>query len=583
MRPITTQLPVSIGDVVYNPALGFAAVTGLDAEGLTLAWHQVGERLPRRVSHSAAEKGYQLCDRGGFFSLAVLDNEGLQELQNQDPGALLLILLEELEGPQELQSLGQWLTRVGQVSSADLQDFLARVDVDSDYRFDAQGGRISRNDDYEDTEPSFGDITAPLPAGEDELRPWAHLPRLEGLELLHTGMELLGLLAHHHARGRGVGIDEASVWADSQGNLELSLGSGPISNDVHAAGRLLLQRCLGRDLPRGVPPHRIMPFIAGMCPALPVSAIPLLESLLAPSQAQRPRSAVDAYATWSAAAALEEVRAHALLPARVRLEVGADTHVGRYKMRDHQTNQDAFMWEEEHGESLLVVCDGISTSDAGSGDLASRIAVEVFEAAWERRPPADAEEATVSTWLRELLAQANTRICERALDAADGDLSGRIPMGTTIVVARTSGVVVDMASLGDSRIYLVGSRGSAQLTPDQNVELEWMQGLRNRKEDGELLGQALIGYLGHFDETGAPTLLKPWQRRLRMMSGESLVLMSDGIVDYATPSHLDLLKLMRKLVNENTPDEAALGLVTAANRGGGGDNATALIARLTLR
>ena len=68
-----------------------------------------------------------------------------------------------------------------------------------------------------------------------------------------------------------------------------------------------------------------------------------------------------------------------------------------------------------------------------------------------------------------------------------------------------------------------------------------------------------------------------------MLSGETLVLMSDGIVDYATPSHLDLLQLMTKLVNEKTPEEAAMGLVTAANRGGGGDNATALIARLSVR
>ena len=583
MRPITGQLPVSNGDVVYNPALGFAAVTGVDTEGMTLAWHQVGERLPRQVSHAAAVKGYQLCDKGGFFSLAVLDNKGLQDLETRDPAALLLLLLEELRGPQELLTLGQWLTRVGQVSSAHLDSFLQRANVHGDSRFACQGGRISQNTDDETTEQSPEDITRPLPSCTGELRPWTHLPRLEGMELLHTGMELLGLLAQHHACGKGVGINETSVWANPEGNLELSQNSGPIANDVYTAGRLLLQRCIGRDLPRGVPPHRVLPFLAGLCSGLLVSAIPLLESLLAPNQTQRPRSAVEAYADWSAAAALEEVRFHSPLPTHVRLTVGADTHVGRYKMRDHQTNQDAFMWEEEHGESLLVVCDGISTSDAGSGDLASRIAVEVFEAGWERRPPADASEEEVGSWLRELLTQANTRICDSALDAANGDLSGRIPMGTTIVVARTSGASVDLTSLGDSRIYLVNTQGAAQLTPDQNVELEWMQGLRDREQDGEMLGQALIGYLGHFDEGGAPSQLKPWQRRVRMLSGEALVLMSDGIVDYATPSHMDLLQLMTELVNKNKPEEAAMGLVNAANRGGGGDNATALIARLTLR
>lgn len=583
MRPITPKLNLSPGDVLYNPALGFAAVTGLDDQGLQLAWHQVGERLPRRVSRAAAEKGYQLCLPGGFFSLAVCDPEGMREMLERDPGGALLLLLDELNHPEEPVVLGQWLSRVGAVSSADVDAVLRRAKLDQDPRFDHQGGRLTRCKELEPTDPSGGDITAPIPTQEGLFRPWSTLHRLEGLELLHTGMELLGLLAHHHARGQGVGLDEGSVWADEDGQLELGPSSGPIAGDVHATGRLLLQRCLGKDLPRGVPAHRLMPFLAELAPGLPVTALPLLESLVAPSQAQRPRSAVEAYADWSAAAAVEEVREHALLPNRSHLDIGADTHIGRYKMRAHQTNQDAFWFGSEADEALLVVCDGISTSDAGSGDMASQIACSVFSKAWEQRPPADATELEVAAWLRERLAEANRQICEAALEAADGDLTGRIPMGTTIVVARLQGSVVDMASLGDSRIYAVCHTGAAQLTPDQNVELEWMQGHRSRDADQDSLAQALIGYLGHFDEHGAPSLLPPFQRRIRLLSGDSLVLMTDGIVDYATPSHLDLLKLMTRLLQEQTPEEAALSLVTAANRGGGGDNATALIARLSVR
>jgi protein phosphatase len=580
MRPITSDSPVSTGDVLYNPALGFAQVVQVDPIGLHLAWHQDGDRLPRRVSVEAARKAYRVCRRDGFFSQAIRDSPGLRELMTRDPGTGLLLLLEELEEPQEPAAIGQWLERVDQGPQDGVTSLIQRIRPEQDARFVLIGDRLTLRSEPLIEDP---DVTTPLPVLDMGPTPWAHLPPLTGLDVLHTGMELLGLLASSHATGQGVGLGPNSVTAQDDGRLEIAATHGSPHADMPALGRLLIRRILDRDLPRGSAPHRLLPFLAALADPLPPSVLPLLEDLLTPSAAMRPRSALLPYAQWSAAAAIEEVRAHAPLGGNVRLETGADTHIGRYKMRSHQTNQDAWIIEDGGDAVLLAVCDGISTSDAGTGDQASRIAVETLEQLWERRPDDLSHEGVCQGFLMDALTEANRAICAAASDAAGGDLRGRIPMGTTLVLALVHGQTADLVALGDSRIYLVGTSGAAVLTPDQNVEMEWHQRRRDRSRDNELMAQALVGYLGHHDESRGPVLLRPWTRRVRLLDGETLVLISDGITDYAAPTHLEFLKLVASVVRDSPCEDAAAALVAAANRGGGGDNATAVVARLSVR
>ena len=76
-----------------------------------------------------------------------------------------------------------------------------------------------------------------------------------------------------------------------------------------------------------------------------------------------------------------------------------------------------------------------------------------------------------------------------------------------------------------------------------------------------------------------PAPLPPAVRRFTLLSGESLVLSSDGLNDYAAPSAAALATLLEEACTASDPDAAARLLVDRANAGGGGDNVTVIVAR----
>ena len=264
----------------------------------------------------------------------------------------------------------------------------------------------------------------------------------------------------------------------------------------------------------------------------------------------------------------------------VQLHVGYDTHVGRMKILTTQTNQDALYAAVKGTVSLFVVCDGISTANAGSGDVASGISTHVIASLWEQAIArlAESTEDVRRDFLNRSLRMANRAVCEAALRFAGGNLDGRVPMGTTCVAAISRGNRVSIATLGDSRAYLVGPYGASLLTADQNQAAErlraWHRGLEPTWEPG---GFALVGYLGHFNEGGRPEALIPAHTSITLLPGERLVLCSDGITDYIGDCHPEVSVRLGQRAVGGTPDEAARGLIDLANRGGGGDNATVVV------
>ncbi|MBX2802634.1 MAG: protein phosphatase 2C domain-containing protein [Myxococcales bacterium] len=426
--------------------------------------------------------------------------------------------------------------------------------------------------------------------------PLANLPARAGSSLLGLGLGIARALAVHHKEGRVVNPTAVTVKVLPNETMEVepserdddSCPRPPAeepspASDVYAASVLLLEALLGRRWPRTLPASRAIPYLRTAVPLLPPSALAPLDAGLHPDPAKRPRDGLEWLARWQTAAVTEESRTYAARNPSVRLRIGYDSHVGRMKVLLTQTNQDALFLATKGPLSLLVVCDGISTANAGSGDVAASIACHVIANLWEQALPrlTNAGPRDLSDFLDRALRMANTAVCEAALRFAGGNLDGRVPMGTTCTVAVVHGNWVSLAWLGDSRSYLVGPYGASLLTADENQAGERLRAWHlNYIDSWDPAGFALVGYLGHFNDMMRPEALSAHHTSFTLLAGESLAICSDGVTDYVGDTHPEVASILAAVGSVDDPDEAARQLVGLANRGGGGDNATCLIARL---
>lgn len=431
------------------------------------------------------------------------------------------------------------------------------------------------------------DFTEPMPVSA--------VPARTGASILSLGLSLARSLAQHHNADRVVNPSRDSVRLRADGLLEVlpngeaATSPRPLTEvptragDVYAAAVLLLELLLGRTWPRNVPAHRVIPYLRHVVPSLPPSAVAPLDAALHPVPSARPSSGGAWLVQWQASAKAEESRALAHPQPDSRIRVGYDTHVGRVKVLLTQTNQDSLFIASRGGQSLVIVCDGISTANAGSGDIAASITTQVVGSLWEQARPrlhkANAEERR--EFLERALRMANQAVCEAALRFAGGSLEGRVPMGTTINAALIHGTEVQLATLGDSRVYLLGAYGASLVSADQNQASErlrsWARGASPFWDPNAF---ALIGYIGHFNEWTRPEALPPAFSHLMLLPGERLVMCSDGVTDYLGHTHPEVSASVFDAVMSRDVDEAARELINRGNRGGGGDNLTATVTTL---
>jgi serine/threonine protein phosphatase PrpC len=580
------------GDVVHHAAFGFATVKEVDDRGAQLHWPSGTATSPAHVSRHALNTSWRRCRAGGVLARNVTDPEGVRRLAGDDPVALMGLLLADLGGEQGEDDLQEWLAPlVGRENLAAWWG-AAMVLLSIDERFVLASGRLALAEGVrgEDFEPAEG-VTEPLPVapGPSPLEPTLRNVRgyrdLTVEQCWDAAERLAHGLAALHAAGKVLTRRHDAVRFDGT-DWSLAHDSQPArpSVDVCWAARRFVEEMLGVELQPEIPSHDLVDLLPGTLRNLAPELRGVLKRALAQDPVLRPTDGLDLATQLAVARAVS--RARAMLPTNpgAELVAGFDTHIGTLKALAGQTNQDSFLLLGDPDHAFVLVADGISTATAGSGDLASSLAARTLKLQWQAHHEGlrRADDLTAHRFLVGALERANRVVAEAAVRIAGGDLYNQIPMGTTAVAAVSVGDTLHLAAVGDSRAWVVGRHGVAPLLWDQNLS---SQRLRQAASGVPVVwderGHALVGYLGHFDETGEVSLPPVITVSIRLLPGEWLVLASDGVSDHAAPEEAGVYRMLELLVAEHgrgtdarTAMRLARRIALAANDGTGGDNVT---------
>lgn len=310
-----------------------------------------------------------------------------------------------------------------------------------------------------------------------------------------------------------------------------------------------------------------------------------------------PWSAIDLRTVAELRASLREdsnfARTRSSRPQRVLSSVTcAETHVGVAKRKVVAVNQDSHLVKRsaEHSLHLLVVADGVSTAAWGSGDQASKIVTDTFEERWtkDRARLASMRQPELEAWLLSCLKQANDAIL-----AAVNKLGAPFPelppdvMGSTVLAAVIRDSRVSLAHMGDSPALLIraGER-IERLSREHNVKMEMLLAWRSVDEAiSHPAASALTRCMGIADLDPSGHLrspkLSPDFLHFYLQEGDILLLASDGLTDYIGGGEVEPEHIISTIIDDERDIElAALELILATNRGGGGDNITLILHKI---
>ena len=200
--------------------------------------------------------------------------------------------------------------------------------------------------------------------------------------------------------------------------------------------------------------------------------------------------------------------------------------------------------------NLFLVADGMGGHKAG--DYASRCAVEticdVVDKTFDKDPQAI---------LKKAIEAANETVYKKSLE--EPDLEG---MGTTIVAASCMGHYVQVANVGDSRLYVIGNT-IKQITQDHSWVEEMVRIGALDKEDARTHAKKNIITRA----LGANSGVEIDFFTIEVEEGEAILMCSDGLTNMLDDEEIRMIvKGQRDIV------EKVEALVKEANNRGGTDN-----------
>jgi len=158
---------------------------------------------------------------------------------------------------------------------------------------------------------------------------------------------------------------------------------------------------------------------------------------------------------------------------------------------------------------------------------------------------------------------------ETAIFLANEKVHQQIPgSGTTLTIALFLGWQVYLASVGDTRAYVVEAQGLRQLTRDHSLAARLVElGLLDPKE---LWAHPQRNILYQAVGQGTNLIVDVFSEKLE--PGEGVLICSDGLWNQVPVEELKALAHMA-----TSPQEACQAMVEAANQRGGEDNITVLL------
>jgi PPM family protein phosphatase len=221
-------------------------------------------------------------------------------------------------------------------------------------------------------------------------------------------------------------------------------------------------------------------------------------------------------------------------------------------------NEDYLIFDAQR--RIFIVADGMGGANAG--EYASRLSAETLYdyllAATENEGFAAIEQG---------FAEANNAVRKAAVESPDLD-----GMGTTLVAARSlNGNRLQLASVGDSRAYLLSAHHLTQLTQDQTWVAE--VGSRLGLSDDALRRHPMRHVLTM--AVGAAPDLRVFTQLISVGAGDQILLCSDGLHGV-----LDHKIIAETLDSEKSLPQKCHYLIEAAKEQGGPDNITALLVQV---
>lgn len=206
--------------------------------------------------------------------------------------------------------------------------------------------------------------------------------------------------------------------------------------------------------------------------------------------------------------------------------------------------------------NLFIVADGMGGHNAG--DYASKVTVETMvsniSASLEKNPVRIISGA---------IAEANGAIYKKSCE--EPQFEG---MGTTVVAVTCKDGYLQVANVGDSRLYIVNDKEIRQITRDHSLVEEMVR----------IGGIARADARNHPDKNiitravGVNDTVEPDFFSVELLRGDSVLMCTDGLTNMLEDEEIRMiLSGARDIV------EKAEKLVSAANEKGGRDNITVVI------